>query len=279
MRMSRTWRWIVPVALAGGLTAASGVMPAEAASTATYGVTISATSPHYPGAKHGKVYGYALVISNIGSDGWNAATISGNVTGAASGDVATLLAEPFGAKTYTLAGAHVTLSGSASESYAFTVKPKIATKYKVEVITGTTIQVTSGTQTVYITTLASIPRDHKKCTTRTCVFTYNAFVRVPASAYATEAHKRLWLYQDVWYGKAVGKYFYLSKSARASKARKVNSGEYEIAFKFYIPLHRAAASWTTNFCTKDTESRDGLGLPGRHGCGDRRVSSSAIYLG
>jgi hypothetical protein len=277
--MSRIWRWVAPVAIAGGLVAASGAVPAEAASSAAIGVTISATSPNYPGASHGKVDGYALVVYNTTYHKWNAATISGQITGAASGDVASLLDEPFGAKTFTATGSKLTLSGSASESYSFTVKPTIATRYEVEVLTGSTIDVTSGTQTVYITSFADIPGNHKKCSASRCVFTYNAYIRVPASAYATEVHKHLYIYQDVWYGKAVGKYFYLSTSAKAAKPKRINSSEYEIALTFYIPLRHGEATWSTSFCTKDTESRDGVGLPGRHGCGNKRFPLTAVYLG
>jgi hypothetical protein len=59
-------------------------------------------------------------------------------------------------------------------------------------------------------------------------------------------------------------------------------------------FHRHGHSYRTGFsvtfssrvyyvweiCTKDTEARDGLGLPGHHHCGDRSVRYSAQgYIG
>jgi hypothetical protein len=38
-------------------------------------------------------------------------------------------------------------------------------------------------------------------------------------------------------------------------------------------------TWAGTMCLKDTEASDGIGLPGRHGCGDQRVLYSAPYLG
>jgi hypothetical protein len=279
MRMSKFWRWIAPVAVAGGLVAASGAVPAEAASSAAYGVTISATSPHYPGATKGKVDGYALVVYKTTYHNWDAAVVSGEVTGAASGDVVSLLAEPFGTKTFKPTGAQQTLTGTSPEAYSFTVKPTVATTYEVQVTTGSTLDVTSSTQTVYVTTGGSFSRSHKSCSATRCVFRYSVYLTLPASAYKTESVKRYYLYQAVTYTRALPKYFYLTKTARASKAKRIHSGEYEIAFTFYIPLRHGEAAWYTNFCTKDTETRDGLGLPGSHGCGDKRVPLTVIYLG
>lgn len=279
MRMSRIWRWIAPAAVAGGLVAASGAVPAEAASTATYGVTISATSPHYPGATKGKVDGYALVAYKTTYHNFDAAVVSGDVTGAASGDVVSLLDEPFGAKTFKPTGAQQTLTGTSPESYSFTVKPTVATRYEVEVTTGSTLDATSVTQTVYVTEGTGAAHARKTCRATRCVYSYDVYVTLPASAYKTESAKPFYLYQAVTYTRALPKYYYRTKTARASKAKRVHAGEYEIALTFYIPLRHGEASWYTNFCTKDTESRDGLGLPGRHGCGDKRVPLTVIYLG
>jgi len=34
-----------------------------------------------------------------------------------------------------------------------------------------------------------------------------------------------------------------------------------------------------HICTKDTESKDGIGLPGHHHCGTRSFSTKTVYLG
>ncbi|HUC22038.1 MAG TPA: hypothetical protein VMA73_04970, partial [Streptosporangiaceae bacterium] len=112
--MSRIWRWITPVAVAGGLVAVLPAIPAASASTTTGGIiTISATSPHYPGLKakdHGLVDGHPIVIYKDTKKSANTAIVSGSVTTEATNDTATLLAEPFGAKSYTQVGTPVALT-------------------------------------------------------------------------------------------------------------------------------------------------------------------------
>jgi hypothetical protein len=53
--------------------------------------------------------------------------------------------------------------------------------------------------------------------------------------------------------------------------------KYTITYSFTIGNHSFTPGF--NFCTKDTESKDGLGLPGSHGCGASRVPASQSYLG
>ena len=117
--MSRVWRWIAPVAVAGGLAAGLIAVPAaEASPGANSIITINATSPNYPGLKakdHGKVDGFALVIYHAGTAA--TAVISGTVTTTATNDTATLMAEPFGKKKYKtrrLAGVPDHASGSTT---------------------------------------------------------------------------------------------------------------------------------------------------------------------
>jgi len=46
-----------------------------------------------------------------------------------------------------------------------------------------------------------------------------------------------------------------------------------------ISVGNDAYNWNWTSCNQDTEAQDGMGLPGRHGCGARRVDVSASYLG
>ena len=141
----------VVAAVTGGL--AAGTMPAQAqeASPATYGATIAAASPHTPGAVNGKVDGYPLVYYRVTYRQESTATISGDFTGAADGDVVTLLAEPFGANAFAPTGTPITLSSPvATTPYSFAVQPSVATKYEVQVSTSGTIDVTSTAVTVYV---------------------------------------------------------------------------------------------------------------------------------
>lgn len=275
--MSRIWRMIAPVAVAGGLIAVGVAPAAQAASPSTYGVTISATSPNYPGAVQGKVDGFALVIYKTSFKNWNTGVISGTVTGALSGDVATLLAEPFHAKSFT-AAATMTLSGAPSEPYSFSVKPSLATKYEVQVTTGSTVDATSAQQTVYVSAGGSATHQRKHCSRTVCTYSYRLYQTMPSSAYNTEVKKHLYLYLLVGHPN-FPKYFDLSTSAKASKARKINAGEFERILTFYIKI-RGNTRWISASCTKDNEGSDGLGLPlKRHNCGAKRLSITTVYVG
>jgi hypothetical protein len=189
--------------------------------------------------------------------------------------MATLLSEPFGARHFRHAGAPIALTGSR---YSFTVQPSVATKYEVKITTGKTVDVTSSVQTVYVTLGGVIKGKIQHCSQTSCTFSYHVYTSVPVSAYKIESSKHVYLYQTVGHA-SLPHVFTLSASARASKAKKVRTGQYVQTFTFFIPVH-GFTQWNTDFCTKDNESRDGIGLPGHHGCGASKVTfKQAIYLG
>jgi len=276
--MSKFWRWITPVAVAGGLAAGVAATPVASASTTATSITINATSPNYPGLRpkdHGLVDGHAIVVYQTKKA--DRATISGKVTTTATNDTAQLLAKPFGAKAYSALGTPVALTPlDGVASYSFSVMPSLATEYKVQ-LAGTD-STASGVVTVYVTTGGRAGKPHTTCTRTTCTFSLRIYTRLPASAYQAEVAKHPYLYQAVGYPR-LPKDYTLSKTAKASKPTKVNSGEYWQTLTFYIPLRHGSAFWDTQACVRDTESKDGLGLPGHHGCGAKHVSRSAIYLG
>jgi hypothetical protein len=60
----------------------------------------------------------------------------------------------------------------------------------------------------------------------------------------------------------------------------VNSHAYLVPVTFIGPSLHHKLGYIPDACTKDTESRDGMGLPGHHRCGKRRVKVSGLtYLG
>jgi hypothetical protein len=280
--MSKIWRWITPVAVAGGLVAGVPAIPAATASTAaTSIITINATSPHFPGLRakdHGKVDGYAIVIYKA-TGGPNTATVSGKVTTTATDDTATLLAEPFGAKSFSAVGSPVALTPTDGVAgYSFNVTPSLATQYKVQ-LAGTDTAA-SGVATVYVTEGGGTSPANTVCSHTRCTFSYRQYTVLPASAYKTEVGKHWYLYLAVGSKRRLPKDFTLSTTAKASRARKVKSGEYVQTFTYYVALrYGASTSWQAVACVKDTESKDGLGLPGHHGCGAKHISRSGIYLG
>ncbi len=276
MRMSKIWRWVAPVAMAGGLVAALGVVPAEAASTAAPTITIQAKNPDVA-----KVTGDTLVV--FGFKGAQNAIVSGTVTGAATGDVVTLLAEPFKATHFTAVG--TTTLTSSTGSYSFSVRPTLATTYEAQVTTGTTVDATSATQPVYVVLGQVTPKNPPvKCNRTGCTETIAARTIVPASAYHTESIKHWYLYLGV--NRSRGnpstrppKYLTLSKASTASKARKINAQDFEVVLTFRIAFDGKNIRWFPAACTRDDEPKDGVGLPGHHDCGNSKVPSNAIYLG
>ncbi|HEY2316047.1 MAG TPA: hypothetical protein VGH96_20735 [Streptosporangiaceae bacterium] len=271
--MSKFWRVVAPVVAAGGLVAA-GAVPAASASPAATSITISATSPHFPGASNGKVDGYALVVFRAGG-GLNTATISGTVATSNTGDTATLMAKPFGKSAYAAVGAPISLTPvSGSAPYSFSVKPSLATSYEVTV--AGTDSATSSAVSVYVTEGGKGADLRSHCSAGHCTTSWKAFTILPAAAYKFEVGKKWYLYMTI--SKSLPRYLHLTKSGSASKARKVNANEYEVTLTFHYSAPTPKYFWG-GACTKDTESKDGLGLPGHHGCGNLRVSIFSTYLG
>jgi hypothetical protein len=64
-----------------------------------------------------------------------------------------------------------------------------------------------------------------------------------------------------------------------SGPRKVAADQYDLTLRFSYRIGRDNYSWEADFGAKNTEPADGLGLPGHHGCGNRRISSTIRYLG
>jgi hypothetical protein len=177
----------------------SVALPAQARSTpdvtATvqpgYSVTIAATSPIFPGASHDKADGFAAVVFGTRpsayhwTKNWYAATISGKVSGAHAGGIATLYAEPFGTSFFTSTGKQVTLASAGTDNYSFTVQPQLATNYRIEVTSTdpTTFDTESASRTVYVV-LEPVPAKVKtRCSSGHCKITSELKVLVPAAAY------------------------------------------------------------------------------------------------
>ena len=282
--MSKIWRWIAPLAAAGtvvaGAVASTGI-PAQAAAQASYHVTIGATGTAF-GSVKGKVAGRALVAYKAA--GHDRGTVSGTVTGNLAGDVVSLRARPFRATTFKATGQQVTLTAAGTGSYSFSVQPSLATSYQVQVSTTagatSTVDASSGPVTVYVEASGHGFKPHQKCTSTTCRYWYTASTVLPASAYRTESRKHVYMYLAQWYSaKHPAKWFYLSRTATTSKVKRISSGEYELTYTWHVHLRTGQNYWLPLSCTRDSLAKDGLGLPGGHGCGAKRVSTKVTYLG
>jgi hypothetical protein len=276
MSVRPRWHHLTAAAVAVGLAVAPAV-PALAArqAAAPVSITIAAKSP-LP-----KITGYTLVEFRAGSDA--DATVRGTVTGAASGATATLLARPFGASGYAPSGRPVTL-GASPAAYSFPVRPQRATSYEVRVAApgGGKVLGTSAPVTVYVGA-SGVLTGSRHCGRPVCHIKLHVWVKVPASAYRIEAAKHWYLYSrlrlNAHHVPGRLKVLELNSKATASRPRKLHAYEFLVTLHFTFRIGRDAYRWQVNFCTKDSEHADGLGLPGRHGCGSKWIPVRPRYLG
>jgi hypothetical protein len=220
------------------------------------------------------------------------AKISGAVTGTTSGEVLRLYAQqfPYKKKPGPL-GQPVTMPTGTSTPYSFKVTPTLATRYKVELFADSHAPnplASSATTTVYVTSTArdSGVRTCNRAGSRpVCHQTIRQRVIVPASTLRTEISKRWFVYFGLNLSRTgippQPKSLRLGAGhAHVSKARRISAGQYAVNITFSFRIGNEGYFWLFNACQKDTEAKDGLNLPGHHGCGVLKViSSKRVYLG
>jgi hypothetical protein len=264
-----------PAASAATRSPASSAAPGAAAVTITIG-----TRSALP-----KVTGRTLVAYR-GPARSTVATVSGTVSGSRQGDQATLLYEPFGARAYARGGS-VTLSGGRNARYSFRVRPEVATNYRIQV-TGTGLGTVpdSAVRTVFVEALGAITgkRACSRPARPVCHITLRLWVSVPVSTYRTEAAKHWYLYAGLRLARShrppAPRTLTLSRPATASRPQRKHLYEFVITLRYQFRVGRHDGfTWRVNFCTRDSETTDGLGLPGHHRCGNKRISVRTPYLG
>lgn len=276
--MLRAWRRVTVVALTGCVAMAAllaAVVPAQAAAAPTITVAAASNNP--------RVTGDVWVIFQNGK--WGTARIHGAISGAAAGEVATLYAQRFPYTTAAKPVQSITLSAAGTDAYSFTVTPTLATRYKVELFArksaATPLAVSPG-QSVYVASDWWVTgRD--TCNQPVCRLKYHLFYAVPSTALGVEMGKPVHPYFGINFGSASNRpprWLYLNGGhASVSGTHQVAAEVFESTLTFSFTVGNNSAYWAWNLCAKDTESRDGLGLPGSHGCGASRVLQTASYLG
>jgi hypothetical protein len=246
--------------LVGLVVAAAATLPAGgAARTTSTTISISVQTSNRPiGHLVWATYGKTAVISGSTADGQAGEPL--------------ILEEsvfPFGAGFIKAARATTGVGGS----YSFTTKPTLATRYYVALAEDSTSL--SPVATVYVAAnWINLPT--KTCSGFSCHKHFGNKIIYPAAVAKREGRKRAYFYFGVRYG---------SQTTPPSRVHFVKTGR----------LHRHGRTYRTGFsvtfstvrayyyywliCTKDTESRDGLGLPGHHHCGGRSIRYSAIQQG
>ena len=280
-RMLRAWRRVTLVATLTGTAAIAAqlaaVVPAQAA---TPTITVAATSRIHA------VTGDVFVIFK--SSKYGSARIHGTITSVTAGEVATLYAQRFPYTTAARPVRSITLSATGpTAKYSFTVAPTLATRYQVKVFarkSATTPLATSARKNLYVLANWSYA-EGKNCGRPVCRETFHIYTILPRSTLGVEMSKHLYPYVGVNLSTASGtppppKWLYLNAGhPSVSAARRISATEFETTLTFSVTVGNDAYYLDWSWCAKDTLRRDGLGLPGSHGCGARRVLRTVSYLG
>lgn len=185
----------------------------------------------------------------------------------------TLQARRFGQKAFHDLARSATGTGGR---YGFLAGPKLATSYRV---TLTHRSVKSRTVTVYVAPLViattcnfCVPSPPNGKHTLRVSFRYE----VPASAFAVEAAKRVYFYYGAAQGGPVSKESLIRTVAQSARKHDQIDGKVSHRVDFGPGLR-----FQYNLCTLDSESSDGMGLPGHHHCGDATLTRRQFdsYLG
>jgi hypothetical protein len=276
--MLRQWRRAALVALAGAAAVAAQLAATSPAQAAAPAVTIAATSK-FPPVTHD-----VFVLYHAGA--YATAKIHGSISGATAGDVAALYAQQFPYKKPAVRLGSITLKAAAA-TYSFTVTPTLATKYAVRLFassTATTPIASSRVQNLYVSNEQLLTRGPQKCGRPVCHETFPIDTFVPPSTLSAEIGKHVYPYFAVNLSGSrippAPKWLYLNAGhGKVTAARRISADEFKYTITYSFTIGNNGYNWNWAFCTKDTESRDGLGLPGSHSCGASRIPSSGPYLG
>jgi hypothetical protein len=276
--MNRTALRIAVAALvAGGIAAPQ--LPALATARAAPSITIAAKSQLRP------VTGDVYVIWHTGD---RSATVGGTVTGGANGEVLRLYAQQF---PYTGAPKVVGKTTLTSQRYSFTVTPELATRYQAKLFaTGASHKSLAASPKVTI-----FVAEHRHGTGGSscnvpgqrpvCHQTWHEHVFVPPSALKTEMPKRWFIYFGLNLSRTgeppPPKILKLGAGhVRVSRPTKISAHEYVVTMKFSIRIGNDGYFYVFQPCQRDTEAKDGLNLPGHHGCGTlHEISRNRRYVG
>jgi hypothetical protein len=215
------------------------------------------------------------------------AQVHGQITGTTSGEVARLYAQQFPySRAPVPVGSVILEPAGGTASYAFTVTPTLATRYRVKLFRSSTASTplgSSAVSTVYVT-VTGISDEARTCQRPVCHESLHLRVKVPAAAMSTELAKQWYPYFAVRVapGKSPPAPRILRLGAGSPKvtpSRRISRTEFRLTYSFSFRVGNHGYNWNQALCARDTEARDGIGLPGSHTCGDKQVLASAPYLG
>jgi TIR domain len=236
----------------------------------------------------------AAVISGLPKAGGNvyvryrdvkeaSARITGRINDAKNGEIARLYAQPFPYRSAPApVGSLILHPAGTTASYAFRVTASLATFYTVKLFknsTAATPLATSRATTVYVIP-KGITGSAQKCRRPVCHEEFHVRVLVPAEALATEMAQRWYPYFGLSHAPAqqpsTPQQLVLGGGgAQVSKPHRISNDEFGFTVTFSFPVGKHPYAWNWTACTKPIEATDGIGLPGRNGCGSAHIRASA----
>jgi serine/threonine protein kinase len=268
---------VVAVVVAGAATAGVRLLAFHRPASLSVGIAASSALP--PAAGDDVYVRYR--------DGTQAsARISGQVSGAKTGEIARLYAQPFPYHNAPVPAGSLPLHpDGATASYTFTVTPTLATRYQVKLFKNAAAAkplVGSRPTTIYVA-VGGITGNAHKCRRPLCREKFHVRILVPPAALATEIAQRWHPYFALRHAPAqqppTPQLLALGAGrARLSKPHRISGGEFGFTVAFSFPAGQRGYSWNWTACTTTREDSDGIGLPGPNGCGSNRIWVSAPGL-
>jgi hypothetical protein len=151
--------------------------------------------------------------------------------------------------------------------------------------TGPVLVAISAAKTVYVISDEAITGSVAcaKPARPVCHVTVGYSFRVPVGAFKIESAKHLFLYSRVLLSKGgeppAPKLLILNTSATRSKVHKVTVRKFVFTARYAVRVGSESFHYLIAGCLQDSESKDGIGLPGHHGCGAKSFSASSPYVG
>jgi len=219
-----------------------------------------------------------------GRPGFTHATIRGTASGVAPGAVARLLAQSFPFHTPAkVVGSSALMVAHSSASFAFNVAPLAATHYRVKVFahaSASSAEAVSAAVTVYVAFYGT-GSSAERCNSRTCTLHMHLVYVMPTSAVPVERSKHQFAYlslpRSANGAQPKATTYRLTPASVSGPTVSGHDERFVLTITYAEPHYRYWYYWQT--CSRDTIAKDGLGLPGYHGCGKHAVSPSTPYLG
>lgn len=269
--MLRGWRRATVATLTAGAAIAASFMSVAPASAAAPTFTIFLTSKFAPVTND-------VFVAFQAASGQGSAAVHGRMNGVTKGEVLTLYGQefPFTAKPAPLRSITVT-STSGTQAYSFPVTPVLETHYNVRLFPSATshaLIAASPAVTLFVLPNGSATIG-KSCSGTTCRATQNALTILPSVALSTEMAKHLYPYFAVNLSPTsqppLPTVLTLNAGNPVVKVTRIHANEFRTFVTWTFSVGHNNATWNFESCTKDTVTKDGLGLPGSHGCGATKL--------